>query len=139
MIFVEKGAFRFNLQDMRVLCLTCETDLLAKVSTVFADQINTLDTVTDPGQFLAAANSSSADVFMIDYDQIHLVYPNPVDLVKKMPPHSPTLVIGSSSFADWHQPLRNAGALILHKPVTVGEIGLALRRLITEAGKRPRK
>ncbi len=118
---------------MRVLCLTRETDLLAKVASVFADQIDKLDTVADPDQFLAVANGASGCVFMIDYDQLRLTHANPVDFIKKMPQARPVLVVGSSTFADWHQPLRDAGALILHKPITVGEIGLVLRRLIMEA------
>ncbi len=123
---------------MRVLCLTCETDLLAKVASVFADQISKLDTVADPDEFLAVANGASGCVFMVDYDQLRPTHANPVDFIKSMPKGSPVLVVGSSSFANWHQPLRDVGALILHKPITVGEIGLALRRLITEAGKSPR-
>lgn len=120
---------------MRVLCLSSETDLLANVASVFSDQIDKLDTVADPDQFLVLANNRSADIFMIDYDELHLKYANPIAFVEKMPRGSRMLIVGSSSFADWHQPLREAGALILHKPITIGEVGLALRRLITEAGR----
>lgn len=118
---------------MRVLCLSQEKNLLANVGEVFSDRIAMLQCMVDPEAFLVAAKDGAWEIFLVDCDALHSSFSNPVDFVKKLAPANPPLVIGSSSFANWHHDLTQLGALVLHKPTTIGEIGLALRKLMADA------
>lgn len=68
-------------------------------------------------------------MLFIDFDTLYSAFPNPVEFVKRLGLNSRVLMVGSSSFANWHHELQLHGALVLHKPTTIGEIGLALRKL----------
>ena len=123
---------------MHVLCLSSEAAFLGHVATAFADRITSLKTLSDPDEFIAAANDGTVEIFLIDFDQLHLKYADPVAFIRKMPAGSRVLVIGSLTFADWHQPLQDIGTAILHKPTAIAEVGLVLRRLIAEASRENR-
>lgn len=126
----------FNLGDMRVLCLSNEKELLGHVGAVFSDRITFLQCFADVQQFTASAGSGGWDFFLIDFDSLHNREPNPVAFIRHLAPVNPPVVIGSSTFANWHHALQQLGALVLHKPITIGEIGLALRKLMFEAQRK---
>jgi len=121
---------------MKVLCLSNEKELLGHVGTVFSDCIASLECFADVQQFTATAGCGEWDLFLIDFDSLHTRERNPVAFIRHLAPLNPPLVIGSSTFANWHHELQQLGALVLHKPITIGEIGLALRKLMSEARRK---
>lgn len=125
-----------NLGDMNVLCLSNEKELLGHVGTVFSDRITSLECFADVQNFTASAGSGGWDFLVIDFDSLQGKEPNPVAFIQQLAPVNPAVVIGSSTFAKWHHELQQLGALVLHKPVTIGEIGLALRKLMAEARRK---
>ena len=118
---------------MRVLCLSREKDLLENVRRIFSDRIATLQCISEAETFLSYAMADHWDIFVIDCDALHGSVASPVNFVRELSPENPPLVIGSSSFANWHHDLKQLGALVLNKPVTIGEIGVALRKLMSDA------
>ena len=84
---------------------------------------------------MESAQTENWDIFVVDFDALEGDKANPVELLRVLAPVHAPLFIGSTTFAKWHDDLRRLGALILHKPTTIGEVGLALRRLIADAHK----
>ncbi|MGZ4814833.1 MAG: hypothetical protein ACXVZV_05470 [Terriglobales bacterium] len=121
---------------MRVLCLSREKDLLESVGSIFSDRIASLQCTSDAEQFLSSAKSGDWDIFLIDFDALHNTTADPVAFIRTLSPAHPPLVIGSSTFANWHHDLKQLGALVLHKPITIGEVGVALRKLMADARNR---
>jgi len=113
---------------MRLLCLTKEPEFVRQVSTAFPEEIVETECQERPEGFLDSAKTGNWNFFLVDFDALQSDV-NPLDLVKKLGLNTRLLVIGSSSFANWHHELQRMGAMVLHKPATVGEIGLALRKL----------
>ena len=114
---------------MHVLCLSNEWNFLRHLSEAFSDRIEGIDCKKDPRQFLDAAFSGLWDIYLIDFDALTSSFPNPVEFVKMLPSNSRALIVGSASFADWHQRLQQQGAVVLHKPNAIGEVGLVLQKL----------
>ena len=114
---------------MRVLCLSGECDFLRQVETAFPDRKIKVFCGEDTTQFLESAEGGGWNAFIVDFDVLHPDYSDPMEFMKKLGRGSKILVVGSSSFANWHHELRLLGALVLDKPNTIGEIGLALRKL----------
>jgi len=117
---------------MRLLSLTDEPALLRRVGTIFADLILELDSYEDPWQFLEASVNKPFDVLFVDFDALSESFADPMNFLERIGPNKRILMIGSSTLAEWHHELRNYGAMVLHKPTTAGEIGLALLRLMSE-------
>jgi hypothetical protein len=113
---------------MRVLCLSKEEQLLRQVETVFSQSISELTIEHNSSRFADSAISGDWDAFLVDFDALPPAC-NPVEFVTGIASQKPLLVIGSFDFANWHSHFRQFGALVLHKPTSAGEIGLALRRL----------
>ncbi len=114
---------------MRVLCLSQEKDLLDQLRTVFGDLILHIEGQTSSQEFLSSAEHDEWDVFLVDFDALSET-PSPVQLVRQLPINCGVVIIGSSTFANWHHELKALGALVLHKPAAVGELGVAIRRAI---------
>lgn len=114
---------------MQVLGLSREEEFLRQVATVFSDGIATLHCGAEPQEFLETAASKSWDVFFVDFDALPSGFTNPVEFIRLLGPNSRVLLVGSSEFANWLQELETIGVLVLRKPNTIGEIGLALRTL----------
>lgn len=124
---------------MNVLALSADTETLGHVARIFSDQIDQIAPLTQVPQFMQSVNSGNWKVFVVDYDLLKSRFPNPLDFVDQLPVDSHFIFVGSHSFADWHDQLRTAGAIVLHKPNTVGEFGIALRRLAADRRQGSRK
>jgi len=123
---------------MDVLCLSKECDFLRDLIQAFGDGIVTIDCKPDAREFLDIASSGSWTVFFIDFDALPSEFADPLTFVNRMRPNSRVLVVGSSNFTEWHKALQRRGVLALQKPTTIGEIGLALRKLATGRSQRAR-
>jgi hypothetical protein len=125
-----------NLRNMRVLCLSREKDLCAQVGKIFSDKISVLTCMSSQETFLESATTEAWDIFVVDFDCLTGGKPNPVEFFHSLrPPHAP-LFMGSNGFSKWHDDLRRLGAVVLHKPISIGEVGLALRKLIADAAQK---
>jgi hypothetical protein len=96
----------------------------------FADGVDEMGCQGTPEEFLEVAKDGQWDAYVVDFDALHKEFPNPVEFVAQLGPQARVLTMGSSRFADWHEQLEKLGALVLHKPTTIGEIGLLLRKLM---------
>lgn len=114
---------------MNVLALSSDTETLGHVARIFSDQIQNIAPLSQIPQFIDSMESEKWNAFVIDYDLLKLRFPNPLEFLAQMPADSQFVFVGSNSFAEWHDRLRGAGAIVLHKPNTVGEFGIALRKL----------
>jgi hypothetical protein len=115
---------------MRVLCLSKECSFLMQILKAFADGVDEMGCEATPEKFLDVAGAAQWDAFVIDFDALHEDFPDPVEFVTRLGPEARVLTMGSSRFSDWHEQLEKQGALVLHKPTTIGEIGLVLRKLM---------
>jgi hypothetical protein len=122
---------------MRVLCLSNECSFLRQILKAFADGVDEMGCEDAPQQFLEAARKDPWDAFLIDFDALPAEFSDPVEFVKRLGPEVRLAVMVSSRFADWHAEMEQRGALLLHKPTTIGEIGLVLRKLM--GGGQPRE
>lgn len=120
---------------MNVLALSSDAETLGHVARIFSDQVGEIAPLKHVPQFLDATASGKWKVFVVDYDLLKSLFPNPLDFVGRMPDDAHFIFVGSHSFADWHDQLRTAGAIVLHKPNTVGELGIALRKLAADQAK----
>jgi len=114
---------------MHVLALSTDSGTLNHVVRIFSDQITEIAPVSNVSHFSDSARSEKWSAFIVDYDLLKSSFPNPLDFVAQMRPDSQWIFVGSREFADWHEPLRTAGAIVLHKPNMVGEFGIALRKI----------
>lgn len=114
---------------MHVLALSTDAGTLKHVVRIFSDQIDEIAPVSSVSHFSESARSGRWNAFIVDYDLLKAVFPNPVDFVAQMHPYAQCIFVGSYDFADWHNQLRTAGAIVLHKPNMVGEFGIALRKI----------
>jgi hypothetical protein len=117
---------------MNVLALSTDSASLEHVARIFADQVTGITPVRDVSRFFESARSGKWSIFIVDYDLLKSLFPNPLDLIPQLPSGSQFVFVGAHSFADWHDRLRVAGAIVLHKPNTVGEFGIALRKMAAD-------
>lgn len=122
---------------MNVLALSTDADCLGHVARIFADQVTDITPLRDASRFFESARSGKWSTFLVDYDLLKSNFPNPLDLIPQLPTGSQFVFVGAHSFAEWHDRLRIAGAIVLHKPNTVGELGVALRKVAADM-QRPR-
>lgn len=118
------------MANMRVLCLSKECSFLMQILKAFADGVDEMGCEATPEKFLEVAGTVRWDAFVIDFDALPEVFSDPVKFVTGLGPEARVLTMASSRFADWHEQLEKQGALVLHKPTTIGEIGLLLRKLM---------
>jgi hypothetical protein len=114
---------------MRVLCFSGECKFLLQLLTAFSDVIESIDCQGKMEGFLDLADEGSWDAFLIDFDAIPLDHPNLLEFVNRLGPYSSVFLIGSAKSEDLHDQLESEGVILLHKPTTIGEIGLALRKV----------
>jgi hypothetical protein len=113
---------------MTVLCLSREAHWLRHVSVVFADSIGDMAFEEGPEAFLQKVTQCDFDALVIDIDVLPPAS-SPFDFVSQIESSKPKLVMGSR-FADWHEKVSQGGIVVLQKPTSAGEVGLALRRLV---------
>jgi hypothetical protein len=128
-IFVEKMKFCLALAVMHILALSNEPETLRHVARIFSHEVSDITCVGDVSQFGNSARSGEWKIFLIDYDLLKSHFPDPVAFMEELSSDAQFILVGSHNFADWHDQLRSAGAIVLHKPNTVGEFGIALRKL----------
>lgn len=113
---------------MHVLALSADAGTLKHVARIFSDQITEIVPVNDVSRFSESVSSRNWSALIVDYDLLKSAFPNPVDFMAQRP-ETDCIFVGSHDFADWHEPLRTAGAIVLHKPNMIGEFGIALRKI----------
>jgi hypothetical protein len=118
---------------MHVLCLSPEPDFLRKVRTAFPERVVELECYSSTQEFLAAAAADGPwNVFLIDFDAAANEYPSPLELSRKLGPQAKVVVIASPKLGEHREQLESAGHVLLLKPVAIGEVGLALRKLFAQ-------
>jgi len=124
------------MRVMFVLALSTQAQTLQHVERIFSDQIAGITSLTDVPQFVDSARSGKWTVFVVDHDLLKSQFEDPLDFIRQLPPDAQFIFIGSHNFCEWHEQLRTAGAIVLHKPNTVGEFGIALRKLAADSTRR---
>jgi hypothetical protein len=114
---------------MRVLCFSGECKFLLQLLTAFSDVIESVDCQGKLKRFFDLAHAGSWDAFLIDFDDIPSDYPNPLESIRQLGVHSSLLLVGSAKSDDLLDLLETEGLIVLHKPTTIGEIGLALGKV----------
>ena len=113
---------------VRLLCLTADAALIRQVGAIFADMVINVTCETTVNKFLVAADSQPFDAYFLDFDL--LTQDNsPREAISKLVANDKVLVASSTSIAEWRKSLPE-DAILLHKPITAGEVGVALRRLV---------
>jgi ActR/RegA family two-component response regulator len=119
----------YAVATMRLLCLTQDCSVLHQVARVFSEHIVELQCHENSEAFLGAHANAPWDAYFVDFDFLTNAGADPFQFVDQLGPARKMIVAGSANFADWHDQARRYGAVVLDKPITAGEIGLALRRL----------
>jgi hypothetical protein len=118
---------------MRVLCFSRECKFLLQLLTAFSDGIESIDCQGKLKGFFALTREGSWDAFLIDFDAIPTDHPNPLESIRQLGVHSSVVLFGSAKSDDLLDQLETEGLIVLRKPTTIGELGLALRKVA--AGK----
>jgi len=117
---------------IRILCLTAEEHLLHQITVIFPDWSVDYRCYGHLEHFLDSLSQQRWDAYYIDVDVLPGTSPSLMEVTRQIGAGNNILISGSSSFAEWHQELYELGAVVLQKPVTSGEIGMALRRMVTK-------
>jgi len=118
---------------IRLLCLSADPALLLQVEEVFSENRVQVTCYATPTAFASATESSSWDAYFVDIDVLMTTGADPHALLARLNTESKkTIAVVSANFADWYRNLYRHDTLVLDKPVTTGEIVLALRRLTSE-------
>ena len=118
---------------VRLLCLTVDSTLIRQVSAIFSDTIVNLACHATLNGFLKAHDTHAFNACFIDFDAVNTEPLNPMQLFDLLGAGSKIIIVASSTLTEWQSEIRNRGAIFLHKPITAGEVGLALRRLMIDA------
>ena len=70
---------------MNVLALSTDSDCLGHVARIFSDQVTAITPLPDVSKFFESARSGQWSTFIVDYDLLKSVLPNPLDLIPSCP------------------------------------------------------
>jgi|SRR4051794_2122311 DNA-binding NtrC family response regulator len=119
---------------IKVLCLSDEPELMRQASGLFSDWKLDIECNGDPAKILASANSECWDMALLDLDAVMNRSSNALGLVNSMHDCVPGVcVMMSFRTADLRAQLEEQGTLILQKPISAGEVGLTIRKMLNTA------
>lgn len=111
----------------KVLFITRENDWFHRLAQVFPDLDLQVERSDSPAKALKQQQESPAEVIVFDIEFAR-TSGDPLREVKHVAGGSKIILLASSDFKPSPEELSNIGIQVLTKPITVGEIGLALSR-----------